>query len=99
MATYSVTLSDSEIRAMDHICDNADSWIQSAFSHRVLTAINGLSDLEMAKAMKFQTPIVTDRHKLVENSNEPPMSDWLNASDYHPNPDNPFQLPVVKIAD
>lgn len=97
MATYSITLSDAEIRAMEHICDNADSWIQNAFSHRVLTAMNGLSDLEMAKSMKFQLPIVTDRNKLVENSNEPPMSDWLPMSDYQPNPDDPFRLPTVKI--
>ncbi len=99
MATYSVTLSDSEIRAMEHICDNADNWIQNAFSHRVFTAINGLGDLEMAKSMKFQRPIVTDRLKLVENSNEPPMSDWLPANEYRIDPDSPFQLPTVRIAD
>ena len=97
MATYSITLSDAEIRAMQHVCDNADNWIQSAFAHRVSTAMTGLSDLEMAKSMKLQRPIVTDRNKLVQDSDEPPMANWLSECDYQPNPDNPFRLPTMKI--
>jgi hypothetical protein len=97
MATYTVTLSAAEIRALEHVCVDADQWVQNAFSHRISTAITALSDLEMAKAMKAQKPIITDRDKLVELSNEPAMIEWLPAEDYKPNPDNPFTVPTVNI--
>ena len=97
MATYTVTLSDAEIRAMEHICLDADDWIQHAFRHRIDTAINGLSDLEIAKAIKEERTVVTDRNKLVELSNEPAMEEWIDVSTYSPNPDNPFVNPTVKL--
>jgi hypothetical protein len=99
MPSYTVTLNDSELRAMEHVCVEVDTWIENAFSHRVNTAIAGLSDLEMAKAMKYQKPIITDRDKLIELSEEPAMAEWLPADEYAPNPDNPFRLPTVKLAD
>jgi hypothetical protein len=37
--------------------------------------INGLSDLEIAKAIKEERTVITDRNKLVELSNEPAMAD------------------------
>ncbi len=97
MATYTITLSDAEIKAMEYVCVDVDSWIQTAFNHRISTAITALSDLEIAKAMRDQKPIITDREKLVEQSNEPAMSEWLSAEDYNPNPDNPFVVPKVNL--
>lgn len=97
MATYTVTLSDAEIRAMEHVCVDVNEWIQTAFGYRVSTALTGLSDLEMAKAMKFQKPIITDRDELVRQSNEPPMAEWVSAEDYILNPDAPFNNPIVNI--
>jgi hypothetical protein len=97
MATYTVTLSDAEIRAMEHICLDADDWIQHAFRHRIDTAINGLSDLEIAKAIKEERTVITDRNKLVESSNEPAMAEWADINAYSPNPDNPFVNPTVKL--
>jgi hypothetical protein len=99
MATYTVTLSDAEIRAMEHICLDVDDWIQNAFAHRINTAIQALSDIEIAKAIKDQRTIMTDREKLVELSNEPAMAEWLSEENYNPNPDNPFVIPVVKLSD
>jgi hypothetical protein len=97
MATYTVTLSDAEIRGMEHVCVDVNQWIQNAFTHKVNTAMTGLCDLEMAKAMKFQKPIVTNREELVRLSNEPPMADWVSAEDYILNPDAPFNNPLVNI--
>lgn len=99
MPLYTVTLTDAELRAMEHVCVDVDQWIQTAFSHRIHTAITGLSDLEMAKAIKNQTPIITDREKLIESSTEPAMAEWLPADEYSPNPDNPFMLPIVRLAE
>ena len=99
MPSYTVTLTDAEFRAMEHVCVEVDKWVENAFSHRVNTAIAGLSDLEMAKSMKFQKPIITDRNKLVELSEEPAMAEWLAADEYNPNPDDPFRLPTVRLAD
>ena len=98
MATYTVTLSDAEIRAMEHICLDADDWIQHAFRHRTHTATNGLSDLEIAKAIKEERTVITDRNKLVELSNEPAMAEWADIDAYSPNPDSPFVNPTVKLA-
>lgn len=97
MAKYSVTLSDAEIRAMEHVCTDVNEWVQNAFNHRILTAMTGLSELEMAKALKFKKEIVTNREKLIELSNEPPMSAWLAPEEYNPNPDNPFINPQYKL--
>jgi hypothetical protein len=97
MATYTVTLSDAEIRAMEHVCLDADDWIQHAFQHRIYTAMIGLSDLEIAKAIKAQREIVTDRERLVELSDEPPMAEWTSEESYNPDPNNPFVNPVVKL--
>lgn len=97
MATYTVTLTDAEIRAMEHVCLDPDDWIQHVFRHRIQTAIVSLSDLEIAKAIKNQSEIITDREKLVELSDEPLMKDRISESDYNPNPDNPFANPQVKI--
>jgi len=99
MPSYTVTLSDAELRAMEHVCVEPEQWIQNAFSHRIMTAITGLSDIEMAKAMKYQKPIITDRDLLIKSSNEPSMAEWLPEKDYKPNPDDPFRLPVIKLAD
>jgi len=93
MPKYTITISDAEVRAMKHVCVSIDEWVQNAFRHRVDTAINGLSDLEMSKAIKEQKPILTNRLKLVEMSNEPLMEKWVSSEEYKPNPDNPFTLP------
>lgn len=97
MATYTITLSDAEIKAMEYVCVDVDSWIQTAFNHRIMTAMAALSDLEIAKAMRDQKPIITDREKLVELSNEPAMAEWVSAEEYNPDPDNPFVTPKVNI--
>jgi hypothetical protein len=97
MTKYTVSLSEAEIRAMEHVCIDVDEWIQTAFRHRVMTAISGLSDLEMAKALKFKRDIITDREKLVEMSKEPPMSSWMSEDQYNPNPDNPFVNPTYQL--
>jgi hypothetical protein len=99
MATYSVTLSAAEIRALEHICMDPNDWIQHAFNHRIFTAMQGLSDLEMAKAIKSKKPIITDREKLVELSNEPPMTAWVSAEEWILIPDDPFLCPTTKIAE
>lgn len=97
MATYTVTLSDAEIRAMEHVCVDVNDWVQTAFTHRINTAMTGLSDLEMAKAMKFQKPIITDREELIRQSDEPPMSAWVTEEAYILNPDAPFNNPLVNL--
>lgn len=99
MATYTVTLSDAEIRAMEHICLDPNDWIQNAFNHRINTAINALSDIEIAKAIKAEKTIITDREQLVELSDEPSMEEWLPEENYNPNPDNPFVIPSVKLSE
>jgi hypothetical protein len=97
MVTYSVTLSDAEVRAMEFISINPQDWISNVMQHRAYTATAALSDLEMAKAMKAGRPILTDREKLVEASDEPAMAAWVSEEEYDPNPNNPFAVPTVKI--
>ena len=97
MPTYSITLTDAEIRAMQHVALDPEHWVTNVMQHRVHTAMIALSDLEMAKAMKAGQPIITDREKLVEASNEPAMADWVTEEEYDPNPDNPFTTPKVRI--
>lgn len=98
MAEYIVTLTDSEIRAMEHVCLNPDDWIQNAFRHRIDTAMTALSDLEIKKAMHFGTEILTDREKLVEMSDEPLAEQRITAQEYIVNPDDPFKVPNVLIS-
>jgi hypothetical protein len=97
MPSYSVTLTAAEIRALKHICLDPNDWIQHAFNHRVFTAMQGLSDLEIAKSIKAGEQIITDREKLVELSKEPAMSEWVITEEWIVNPDDPFQCPAVNI--
>lgn len=97
MAEYTIELSEAELKGMKHVCIDPNDWIQNAFQHRVYTAIQGLSDLEIAKAMKAGKEIVTDREKLVELSDEPLASERISPENYNPNPDDPFKNPNVRV--
>ena len=98
MAEYTITLTDAEIRAMNHICLEPDDWIQNVFRHRIDTAMMALSDLEIKKSIHFGTEIITDREQLVKNSDEPMASDRISAAEYFINPDDPFVVPVVRVS-
>lgn len=95
MATYSVTLTDAEVRAMQHVAINAEDWIKNAFQHRVDTAFEGLANLEMRKAFHYKQPIIADKSRLVEESTETLAVHRISAEDYVVNPDDPFRIPTV----
>jgi hypothetical protein len=67
MATYTITLTDAETKAMEHIALSVQDWADNALKNRARIAIDEIYDAEVARmtADPLITSIPADKEAVV----------------------------------
>lgn len=69
--TFTVTLSDAELKALEFVALAADSWIQNAVHERCRLAIEEMVSQEVAAKLASGQPIAGSKDEIVLNSTLP----------------------------
>lgn len=65
MATYTVTLSDAENKALGFVAFSQDDWIQNAVHHRCSVAIEEIVAAEVQRLLAAGQPITGSKEDIV----------------------------------
>lgn len=65
MATYTITLTDAEDKALGHIAYSQDAWIQNAVKERCRIAIEQIIAAEVQRLLDAGEPIPSSRDEIV----------------------------------
>jgi hypothetical protein len=72
MATsFTVTLDDAELKALEYVALTADGWIQNAIHERCRLAIEEMVGQEITAKLSAGQPIAGTKEEIVMNSNLP----------------------------
>ncbi len=66
MATYTITLSSAEDKALSYAALSQDEWIQNAVKERCRMAIDEIVQVVVAKCLETQQPIPNSTDLMVE---------------------------------
>jgi hypothetical protein len=66
MATYTITLSSAEDKALSYAALSQDEWIQNAVKERCRMAIDEIIQVVVAKCLETQQPIPNSTDLMVE---------------------------------
>lgn len=65
MATYTITLSDAEDKALGYVAFSQDEWIQNAIHERCRIAIDEIVNAEVQKKLAGGEPIIGSKEDIV----------------------------------
>lgn len=68
MATYTITLSDAEDKALAHVAVSQDNWIQNAIHHRCYVAMEEIVAAEVQRLLAAGQPITGTKDDIVMNA-------------------------------
>lgn len=83
MATYTITLSDAEDKALGYVALSQQDWIENAVKARCENAIQEIFQMEVERKIAAGEPIIGTKEEIVLASNIRSMAD--RATD--PTPD------------
>jgi methylglyoxal synthase len=69
--TFTVTLSDAELKALEFVALTADGWIQNAIHERCRIAMEEMVSQEVAAKLALGEPIAGSKEEIVMNSTLP----------------------------
>jgi len=65
MATYTITLSDAEDKALNHVAISAQEWIDNAVHERCRLAIEEIVNAEVQRKLAASEPITGSKDDIV----------------------------------
>lgn len=69
MATYTITLSDAEDKALGHVAYSQQDWINNVVHERCRLAIEEIVNSEVQKKLANGEPIIGSKEDIVINAN------------------------------
>lgn len=65
MATYTITLTDAEDKALGYVAVSQDTWIQTAVHERCRIAIEEIVNVEVQRKLAAGEPIIGTKEDIV----------------------------------
>ena len=77
--TYTVTLSDAEDRAMQHVASNTQEWLDNIIHHRAAQAMDEIVAAEIKRRLDAGLPIPQTKDEIVLQSELPTAAERHDA--------------------
>lgn len=77
--TYTVTLSNAEDRAMQHVASNTQEWLDNIIHHRAAQAMDDIVAAEIKRRLDAGLPIPQTKDEIVLQSELPTAAERHDA--------------------